>query len=129
VLILDFLIHNLFIENYKMSIFISKDKFQEVADKQANKDVVCLGKVPENIIYKVLEITTQNTPFGSKKILKLMNSDEVVYKAWATPRLSEDLDNIPDAKKDRLYLKPLGLKKSARNPSYNYHTYDLVVEE
>jgi len=46
-----------------------------------------------------------------------------------TPRLSEDLDNIPDAKKDRLYLKPLGLKKSARNPSHNYHTYDLVVEE
>jgi len=112
-----------------MSIFISKDKFQEVADKQANKDVVCLGKVPENIIYKVLEITTQNTPFGSKKILKLMNSDEVVYKAWATPRLSEDLDNIPDAKKDQLYLKPLGLKKSAQNPLYNYHTYDLVVEE
>ena len=32
-------------------------------------------------------------------------------------------------KKDRLYLKPLGLKKSVRNPSHNYHTYDLVVEE
>ena len=112
-----------------MSSFISEDKFQEVADEQANKDVVCFGKVPENIIYKVLEITTQSTSFGSKKILKLMNSEEVVYKAWATPRLSEDLDSIPNAKKDRLYLKPLGLKKSARNPSYNYHTCDLVVKE
>ena len=86
-------------------------------------------KVPENIIYRIVEITTQITSFGSKKILKLMNSDEVVYEAWTTPRLSEDLNNIQDAKKDRLYLKPLGLKKSARNPSYNYHTYNLVVEE
>ena len=83
------------------------------------------AELPENVIYKVDEIIPLTAKVGPAMIELLTNKDGVAYKAWACSRLHKELSAGLN-KEDCIYIKPLGVRKSKKNPDRKYYHYELI---
>ncbi len=112
-----------------MTDFISAENFQKAAAEQSKNNVISWSDVPINTIYRINEISPEKTTYGAQLILKLTTLDGTNYRAWACSRLRDELEVLPERKKERLFIKPLGLCDSMKFPDRKYHQYELIKYE
>ena len=116
-----------------MAEFISSKDFQEAL--QTKNPAIGWGELPINVIYKVDEITSRTTKFGTKTILLLTNKEGESYRVWACSILHEELSNRNsgggggggvEEKKECIFIKPLGMRTSNTNSDRKYQQYEIV---
>ena len=105
-----------------MDTFISESEFN-VQASDTKDTAIRWDELTTDTIYKVTNVRSITTKYGPATILTISNRQGDVSKVWSPQSLAYRLKgtSLP------AFVRPLGLKPHHKDPSMQYHAYDLVV--
>ena len=104
-----------------MADFISESQFDEkVSDVKI--PVIRWNELTMGTIYKVTNVITVTAKHGPATVLDTITREGDITKVWAPLSLANKLNG----KQLPAFVRPLGLKAHYKDPSMQYHAYDLV---
>ena len=109
----------------ELECFVSNEEFPE------DVEVIPWRDVPEKTWFRIVRQQNVAKEEGDDvKILDLMQRDGATFKAWTTPFLSKDIDNLQKVRAEKrkleeipsahLYVQSYGKRVSKANPSRSY---------
>ena len=104
--------------------FPSDEEFTRRVQSQAHQPAVKWRDLIVGEIYRIDQVKTVTTKYGQGTVLELTKRDASKVEAWASARLTKDLNegwcDLPR------YIRPQGLVPCKSDNKKTYHKYELL---
>jgi hypothetical protein len=93
---------------------------QKIAEQQAKLKILKWRDLTVGKIYKIINVEYITTAYGEACIIELDDAGRVFAPSGLAKRLNEDETPFPR------HVRPTGLKKSRKNETQHYFSFDLL---